>query len=247
MLLIEQFAALALGLANRAYVMEGGRIQYSGTAAELRENPSSCTAPTCCAGRQARTVSRRVHDLPARSPARSMSVTAMEHVLVLSDDIEATREFYCQVVGLSVGDRPPLEFPGYWLYAGDAPCLHIAERRPYLRHAAWIGLALRTSRPAQGRLTTSRSMRATMTPRVRGSRVADWPRSATTSPAVRASCSSRTRTACGWRSTSRHRFPKRGSDMSATETTTTGRRTTPPFRADHVGSLLRPPRADGCA
>jgi len=29
--------------------------------------------------------------------------------------------------------------------------------------------------------------------------------------------------------------------MSATETTTTGRRTTPPFRADHVGSLLRPP------
>ena len=38
-LLIEQFAALALGLARRAYVMEGGRIQYSGTAAELREKP----------------------------------------------------------------------------------------------------------------------------------------------------------------------------------------------------------------
>ena len=38
-LLIEQFATLALGLANRAYVMEGGRIQYSGHAQELRENP----------------------------------------------------------------------------------------------------------------------------------------------------------------------------------------------------------------
>ena len=37
-LLIEQFASLALGLANRAYVMEGGRIQYSGNAQELREN-----------------------------------------------------------------------------------------------------------------------------------------------------------------------------------------------------------------
>ncbi len=37
-LLIEQFASLALGLANRAYVMEGGRIQYSGHAQELREN-----------------------------------------------------------------------------------------------------------------------------------------------------------------------------------------------------------------
>jgi branched-chain amino acid transport system ATP-binding protein len=38
-LLIEQFATLALGLANRAYIMEGGRIQFSGLAKELRENP----------------------------------------------------------------------------------------------------------------------------------------------------------------------------------------------------------------
>ena len=38
-LLIEQFATVALGLANRAYVMEGGRIQYAGNAAELREKP----------------------------------------------------------------------------------------------------------------------------------------------------------------------------------------------------------------
>ncbi len=37
-LLIEQFASLALGLANRAYVMEGGLIQYSGHAQELRED-----------------------------------------------------------------------------------------------------------------------------------------------------------------------------------------------------------------
>jgi branched-chain amino acid transport system ATP-binding protein len=38
-LLIEQFATVALGMSNRAYVMEGGRIQYSGTAQELREQP----------------------------------------------------------------------------------------------------------------------------------------------------------------------------------------------------------------
>jgi catechol 2,3-dioxygenase-like lactoylglutathione lyase family enzyme len=69
-----------------------------------------------------------------------MSVLDMEHVLVLSDDIEATRDFYCTVVGLQVGARPPLEFPGYWLYAGETPCVHIAERRQYLRHAAWLGL-----------------------------------------------------------------------------------------------------------
>jgi branched-chain amino acid transport system ATP-binding protein len=38
-LLIEQFAQVVLGLANAAYVLEGGRIRYSGTAAELRDNP----------------------------------------------------------------------------------------------------------------------------------------------------------------------------------------------------------------
>jgi branched-chain amino acid transport system ATP-binding protein len=38
-LLIEQFAHVALGLANAAYVLEGGRIRYDGTAKELRENP----------------------------------------------------------------------------------------------------------------------------------------------------------------------------------------------------------------
>ena len=39
MLLIEQFATVALGLAKRAYVMERGRIQFSGMASELRERP----------------------------------------------------------------------------------------------------------------------------------------------------------------------------------------------------------------
>jgi catechol 2,3-dioxygenase-like lactoylglutathione lyase family enzyme len=39
-----------------------------------------------------------------------MSVGPIEHVLVLSDDIEVTRGFYCDVLGLRVGDRPPVGF-----------------------------------------------------------------------------------------------------------------------------------------
>jgi branched-chain amino acid transport system ATP-binding protein len=39
-LLIEQFATVALGLANRAYIMENGRVQFSGLARELKENPN---------------------------------------------------------------------------------------------------------------------------------------------------------------------------------------------------------------
>ena len=38
-LLIEQFAAVALGLASHAYIMEGGRIRFSGPASELRDHP----------------------------------------------------------------------------------------------------------------------------------------------------------------------------------------------------------------
>jgi hypothetical protein len=41
----------------------------------------------------------------------SVDVTSIEHVLVLSDDIERTRDFDCEVVGLEVGERPALEFP----------------------------------------------------------------------------------------------------------------------------------------
>ena len=68
----------------------------------------------------------------------------MEHVLVLCDDVERTREFYCDVVGLTMGDRPELAFPGHWLYAGDTPCVHIAQRDPYLAHARRLGLPVTT-------------------------------------------------------------------------------------------------------
>jgi branched-chain amino acid transport system ATP-binding protein len=38
-LLIEQFAHVALSLARAAYVLEGGRVRYNGSAAELSEHP----------------------------------------------------------------------------------------------------------------------------------------------------------------------------------------------------------------
>jgi branched-chain amino acid transport system ATP-binding protein len=38
-LLIEQFATVALGLANRAYVLEGGSLRFSGLAQELKDKP----------------------------------------------------------------------------------------------------------------------------------------------------------------------------------------------------------------
>jgi catechol 2,3-dioxygenase-like lactoylglutathione lyase family enzyme len=60
-----------------------------------------------------------------------MPITHLEHFLVLAADVDATRDFYRDALGLSVGPRPPLEFPGYWLYAGETPCVHLAERASY--------------------------------------------------------------------------------------------------------------------
>jgi catechol 2,3-dioxygenase-like lactoylglutathione lyase family enzyme len=71
-----------------------------------------------------------------------LGVSGLEHVLVLSQDIESAREFYEQAVGLRTGERPPLQFDGYWLYAGDVPCLHIADRASYAAHAETLGLAV---------------------------------------------------------------------------------------------------------
>jgi catechol 2,3-dioxygenase-like lactoylglutathione lyase family enzyme len=69
-----------------------------------------------------------------------MGVAALDHVLVLSDDIDRSRDFYCDTVGMTVGERPPLPFPGYWLYAQGRPCLHIADRETYTAHAVGLGL-----------------------------------------------------------------------------------------------------------
>jgi len=41
--------------------------------------------------------------------------------------LEQLCAFYCEVVGLQVGERPPFRHFGYWLYAGERPVLHLSE------------------------------------------------------------------------------------------------------------------------
>jgi len=78
-----------------------------------------------------------------------MPVSEMNHFTVLTDDLERTRAFYVELLGLREGERPPLGFPGAWLYAGDRPILHViagrtlpAERRGVLDHMAFSATAL---------------------------------------------------------------------------------------------------------
>lgn len=59
-----------------------------------------------------------------------MPLQNLNHFLVLAEDLEATRDFYVDVLGLEVGERPPFEFPGYWLYLGDQAVVHLVSKQP---------------------------------------------------------------------------------------------------------------------
>ena len=58
-----------------------------------------------------------------------MPAQSLNHYTIRVRDLEATKDFYCNIVGLTVGDRPPLNFPGYWLYCGGVPTVHLIGHR----------------------------------------------------------------------------------------------------------------------
>lgn len=51
----------------------------------------------------------------------------LHHVNIETCKLEETRQFYEGVVGLRVGPRPRLAAPGYWMYHGISPVLHLIE------------------------------------------------------------------------------------------------------------------------
>jgi catechol 2,3-dioxygenase-like lactoylglutathione lyase family enzyme len=56
-----------------------------------------------------------------------MPVTHLEHFLLQVADLEATCDWYEQVIGLRRGPTPDFKFPVQWLYAGDKDVLHVTE------------------------------------------------------------------------------------------------------------------------
>jgi branched-chain amino acid transport system ATP-binding protein len=68
-LLIEQFATVALGLANRANIMEGGQLRFSGLARELREKPELLRSAYLLRGSGSSIASTGSSSAPAR-PAK---------------------------------------------------------------------------------------------------------------------------------------------------------------------------------
>lgn len=59
-----------------------------------------------------------------------MPVTALNHYLIVSKNLERSKKFYQEVLGLDVAERPDFGFPGYWLKTGDNICVHLASQDP---------------------------------------------------------------------------------------------------------------------
>ena len=58
-------------------------------------------------------------------------IVGMNHFTIVAEDEKRTLEFYVDVLGLRVGDRPDLGFPGAWLYGtGPQAVLHMYFDRP---------------------------------------------------------------------------------------------------------------------
>jgi catechol 2,3-dioxygenase-like lactoylglutathione lyase family enzyme len=56
-----------------------------------------------------------------------MPVTELNHYFVRANDLEATKDFYCGVLGFQVMPRPPFPFAGYWLGVNGKIQVHMGQ------------------------------------------------------------------------------------------------------------------------
>ena len=65
------------------------------------------------------------HSISCRRGVKEVPLEALDHYTIQCTDLEATRDFYRDVLGLTVGPRPNFGFARYWLYCGDVPVVHL--------------------------------------------------------------------------------------------------------------------------
>ena len=56
-----------------------------------------------------------------------MPLSHIEHFLLQTADMEKTRAWYVDVLGMRVGPSPDFKFPVFWLYLGDQDVVHVTE------------------------------------------------------------------------------------------------------------------------
>lgn len=73
-------------------------------------------------------------------PGGAAVVRGLHHFTLrcTGSELEGLRRFYCDVLGMEEGPRPAFDFPGHWLYVGDAALLHLAAILPDPGHRSAV-------------------------------------------------------------------------------------------------------------
>lgn len=97
-----------------------------------------------------------------------MPLSHIEHFLVASDDIDATRDWYARVLGMKPGPHPEFGFPVHWMYLGDTDVVHIgpSARQAGERQRQFLGRTSQDSGKGTGAIDhiafRATGLRATM-------------------------------------------------------------------------------------
>lgn len=53
----------------------------------------------------------------------------LDHATIVTPDLDTVRHFFCDIVGLTEGERPPFTFEGHWLYKDGKAIIHLVKAR----------------------------------------------------------------------------------------------------------------------
>ena len=54
-----------------------------------------------------------------------MGIKGLDHVNINTSNMKDTLSFYTDLLDFTDGFRPPFDFPGAWLYAGENAVIHL--------------------------------------------------------------------------------------------------------------------------
>jgi catechol 2,3-dioxygenase-like lactoylglutathione lyase family enzyme len=106
-----------------------------------------------------------------------IKVKSLDHVTIISSDLEATRKFYVDGLGMEEVARPAFDFPGLWFQAG-ATQIHVTLESPESGKAGWGDRGVQI--PSRGHhfaFEVDDAIAATETARALGFQIAREPKS----------------------------------------------------------------------
>ncbi|HEY0297302.1 MAG TPA: VOC family protein [Bordetella sp.] len=65
-----------------------------------------------------------------------MPVQRIDHINLSTSDLDRTRRFYKEILGLEDGPRPPFQRKGAWMYLDGRPVIHLSTGRTPLTRSS---------------------------------------------------------------------------------------------------------------